>query len=129
MLLSLITEAQIAANSPIEKTKEEKKSSSLNWEITEYDFRNIPMGIPVTAEFLFTNKSSESVSITHVAVGCGCTAPEFSRESVPPGKSSKISVRYNAAHTGIFRKTITVIDTSPEGGKVLYIKGNVIGKQ
>lgn len=123
-----MTEAQIAANSPIEKTKEEKKSSSLNWETTEYDLGDIPKGIPVTAEFLFTNTSSESVSITHVTVGCGCTVPEFSRESVAPGKSSKISVRYNAAHQGIFRKTITVIDSSPEGGKVLYIKGKVVGK-
>lgn len=128
-VISTKISAQTVAYLPAEKTKERKKASSLEWKTTEYDLGNIPQGVPVAVDFTFTNRSSQSIVITHVTVGCGCTATEFLREPVAPGKSSKISVRYNAAHPGIFRKTITVIDTSPEGGKVLYIKGNVVEKK
>ena len=121
--------AQTIAYLPAEKTKGKKEAAALEWKTTEYDLGNIPQGVPVSVDFTFTNTGAQPVVITHVTVGCGCTATEFSREPVGPGKSSKISVRYNAAHSGIFRKTVTVIDSSPEGGKVLYIRGFVVQKK
>jgi hypothetical protein len=45
-----------------------------------------------------------------------------------PGKSTAISVTYNAAAKGNFTKTITVRTNASDQPTILWIKGNVIEK-
>ena len=90
-----------------------------------HDFGEIPKGVPVSVEFSFTNTGDEALIIKDVVTSCGCTASDYAREPILPGKSSKIKVTYNAANPGAFTKTITVNSNGQEAVKVLNIKGVV----
>ena len=47
--------------------------------------------------------------IVNVQTSCGCTTPEWSKEPVAAGATTKIRVGYNAAAEGNFEKHITII--------------------
>ena len=99
--------------------------SKVTWEKEAYDFGEIPQGKPVSTEFVFTNIGEAPLLIADVATSCGCTASDYSKEPIAPGKSSKIKVTYNAANVGAFTKSITVNFSDAEANKVLTIKGTV----
>ena len=62
--------------------------------------------------------------ISNVQTSCGCTTPEWSREPIAPGGSTKIKVGYNAASEGNFEKYIT-LTYNQNLTKQLNIKGTV----
>ena len=95
------------------------------WTEESHDFGEIPQGKPVSYEFSFTNTGDEPLVLTDVKTSCGCTAPDYTKEPVAPGKSSKIKVTYNAAAIGAFTKAITVNFSDAASQKVLTIKGTV----
>ena len=79
-------------------------------------------------DFIFTNTGNAPLIITNVLSTCGCTVPTKTNEPIMPGKTGKITVKYNMA-PGPIRKTITVESNAVnyEGGRVaLKIKGEVI---
>jgi len=73
-----------------------------------FDFRKIPQGKPVHHVFFVKNLSDKPISIDNVQASCGCTTPEWSRDSIAPGAKTEIKVGYNAAAIGNFEKTINV---------------------
>jgi len=82
-------------------------------------------------DFVFTNTGDAPLIITNVQSTCGCTVPTKPSAPIMPGKSDKISVKYNM-NPGPIRKTITVETNAAnaEGGRVaLKIKGEVVIKQ
>lgn len=95
------------------------------WVSDNHDFGEIPQGVPVSTEFTFTNTGNEALIITNVVTSCGCTASDYAKDPILPGKSSKIKVTYNAANKGTFTKSITVNSNDNEPVKVLSIKGVV----
>jgi Protein of unknown function (DUF1573) len=95
------------------------------WAKDTHDFGEIPQSVPVTVEFAFTNTGDEALIIKDVITSCGCTASDYTKEPIMPGKSSKIKVSFNAANPGSFSKTITVNSNDMEAAKVLLIKGVV----
>ena len=81
-----------------------------------------------TRDFIFTNTGNAPLIITNVLSTCGCTIPTKPTEPIMPGKTGKITVKYNMA-PGPIRKTITVESNAInyDGGRVaLKIKGEVI---
>lgn len=80
--------------------------------------------------FEFKNTGDAPLIITNVQSTCGCTVPTKPTESIMPGKTGKIEVKYNM-NPGPIRKTITVESNAVnhEGGRItLKIKGEVITK-
>jgi hypothetical protein len=95
-----------------------------------HDFGNIPMGPQAVCNFEFTNVGTSPLIITGAMASCGCTVPEWPKEPIAPGKSSKITVRFNSAgHPGTFSKTVFVYSnavTDPPGLVDLHIIGTVV---
>lgn len=92
---------------------------------TEFNFGKIPQGKPVTHVFEITNAGKDSLKIVNVQASCGCTTPEWDRDkAIAPGKSTKITVGYNAAAEGSFTKPVTITYNGTET-KQLFIKGEV----
>jgi len=87
-----------------------KLTDSKKLEISEllFDFGKIPQGKPVHHVFFVKNLSDKPLSIDNVQASCGCTTPEWSRDSIAPGAKTEIKVGYNAAAIGNFEKTINV---------------------
>ena len=102
------------------------KSPEFKWSETEHDFGKIKKGVPVTAEFKYTNTGKAPLSVTDVKASCGCTVPEYTKEATAPGKSGAVKATYNAANPGTFLKSITVTSNVEGGPQILTIKGEVV---
>ncbi len=92
-----------------------------------WDYGNIPVGIPATHVFEFTNSGSAPLLVSQATASCGCTTPEWTKEPVKPTKKGNVAVTYNAAREGSFMKTVTVLSNTGEP-VYLTIKGNVVKK-
>ncbi len=100
---------------------------AIRWQKTQHDFGQIKQSVPVTATFEFVNTGSAPLVISQVQGSCGCTATEYSKEPIQPGKSSKIVATYNAAVPGAFHKTVTVTTSADAGApQVLALQGTVV---
>ena len=80
--------------------------------------------------FEFTNTGTAPLIITNVISSCGCTVADKPANPILPGKSDKITVKYNM-NPGPISKTITVESNAvnkPNGVVPLRIKGTVIVK-
>jgi hypothetical protein len=89
-----------------------------------HDFGKIPQGRPATFVFEVVNTGTVPLKLENVQASCGCTTPEWSKEDIQPGATSKINVGYNAYAEGAFEKTIT-IQYNQSQTKLLVIKGVV----
>lgn len=90
----------------------------------EFNFGRIPQGKPVTHVFEVVNKSNAPLALENVQASCGCTTPEWNKEMIPPGGTTKITVGYNSAAEGAFEKTISVFYHNGKM-KTFTIKGSV----
>lgn len=91
---------------------------------TAFDFGTIPQGKPVYHFFEVTNTGKDPMVISNVQTSCGCTTPEWSKEPIAPGATSKVRVGYNAAAEGHFEKYITIM-YNQNLSKQIKIRGTV----
>jgi hypothetical protein len=110
------------------KTIIELTTTPITWKSDTIDVGEIPQGTPKVINYEFTNTSDKTVVITKVQGSCGCTATDYTKESIAPGKIANVKATYNAANKGAFTKTVTVTTSAEETPKVLTFKGTVIEK-
>ena len=89
-----------------------------------HDFGKIPQGRPATYVFEIVNTGTSPLKLDNVQASCGCTTPQWSKDEIAPGTTSKITVGYSAYAEGSFEKTIT-IQYNQNQTKMLVIKGTV----
>jgi Protein of unknown function (DUF1573) len=99
-------------------------AETLTFEESEYDFGKIPQGKPVTHVFIFKNTGDAPFALDRVQASCGCTTPEWNKDTIPPGGTSKIIVGYNAMNEGPFAKPVTITYNGNQV-KQIVIKGDV----
>lgn len=92
----------------------------------KHNFGKIKQGIPVNYYFEITNISNKPVVIENAWASCGCTVPEYEKQPVLPGKTTKVKVQYNAASMGHFEKDVSIKFAGVEAPKVLKITGEVV---
>lgn len=96
-----------------------------------YDFGTLKEGPVAEHIFEFTNAGKEPLIIQGATASCGCTTPEWPKEPILPGKSGKITVRYNTqGRVAPFNKEVYIQSNAfVPGGKEryeLHIKGTVV---
>jgi hypothetical protein len=101
-------------------------ASTILWKAETVDVGEIPQGTPKAIVYEFKNTGKTAVVITNVKGSCGCTATDYTKEPILPGKSAKVTATYNAANKGAFTKTVTVTTSAEETPKTLTLKGTVI---
>ncbi len=102
----------------------ENPSESLTLKETQFDFGKIPQGKPVTHIFEFTNTGAAPFALNNVQASCGCTTPEWNKDTVAVGQTAVIKVGYNAANEGPFDKPVTITYNGTQT-KQIIIKGEV----
>lgn len=108
------------------KTETETAASTIVWKAETIDVGQIPQGTPKVIVYEFKNTGKATVVITNVQGSCGCTATDYTKEPILPGKSAKVTATYNAANKGGFTKTVTVTTSAETTPKILTLKGTVI---
>lgn len=127
LALSLMSFSAIAPiQSLTSETKVEATASTIVWKAETIDVGQIPQGTPKAIVYEFKNTGKTAVVITNVQGSCGCTATDYTKEPILPGKSAKVTATYNAANKGGFTKTVTVTTSAETTPKVLTLKGTVI---
>ncbi len=82
---------------------------------------------PAVHVFNFVNMGKVPLVISSANASCGCTAPEWTKEPILPGKSGLIKVSYDPKNRpGAFTKSITVFANVPNSTRVLTISGEVL---
>lgn len=102
------------------------KAAVIQFDKTEYDFGKILQGEVVSYTFHFTNTGEAPLLITSVDKSCGCTASEFNREPIAPGKTGQIKITYDSkGHHGIQSKSLVVNANTNPSQTILRIKAEV----
>ncbi|MNR23870.1 hypothetical protein D3C85_1409190 [compost metagenome] len=120
MSFSAIVPAKVIAS------KIETTASTIAWKAETIDVGQIPQGTPKAIVYEFKNTGKTAVVITNVQGSCGCTATDYTKEPILPGKTAKVTATYNAANKGAFTKTVTVTTSAETSPKILTLKGTVI---
>ena len=111
---------------PKSAEKSGAKEAVIAFDKTEHDFGKLLQGEVVTYTFHYTNTGTAPLLVTGVNTSCGCTASEFSKEPIEPGKSGTIKATYNSkGHTGFQNKTLSVMSNTNPSVTVLRIKAEV----
>ena len=91
-----------------------------------HEFGTIDQGEVVEHVFAFTNTGAAPLVLTNVNTTCGCTAPEWPREPIAPGETSKITVRFNSrGKQGHQNKVITIISNASNSTERISMVGDV----
>ena len=62
-----------------------------------------------THRFSFKNTGNKNLFINTVQTSCGCTTPDWTRDTIKPGESGFVDAKYETiGRIGSFQKTITV---------------------
>ncbi|KRB57747.1 DUF1573 domain-containing protein [Flavobacterium sp. Root186] len=127
LALGLMSFSAIApVKSLASETKITETASTIVWKAETIDVGEIPQGTPKAIVYEFKNTGKTAVVITQVQGSCGCTATDYTKEPILPGKSAKVTATYNAANKGAFTKTVTVTTSAETSPKILTLKGTVI---
>lgn len=83
----------------------------------------------VSIDFIFKSNSITKIVVSSAKASCGCTTPEWTKDSIPPEAKGFIRVSYNPLNRpGPFRKTVKVRFNGDTTTQNLIIKGVVILK-
>ena len=90
---------------------------ALTFEAPRHEVGTVTEGEVATHVFAFTNTGDAPLAIADVETTCGCTAPQWTAEPVPPGASGTVTVAFDTGgRPGPFERTVRVV--SPEAGPV-----------
>ena len=107
-----------------------KEGPYITFQESAFDFGDIEQGDKVEHIFAFENTGTAPLIITQVQTTCGCTAPEWPKQPIPPGESSEIKVIFNSAGKfGRQNKVISVISNSVAPVNQVKITTNVLPKK
>ncbi|WP_415329052.1 DUF1573 domain-containing protein [Chryseobacterium sp. MMS23-Vi53] len=65
---------------------------------SNYDFGNVKKGDKVEHVYEVTNTGTNPLVISEVKPGCGCTAGDFTKEPILPGKKGKITLHFDSTN-------------------------------
>jgi hypothetical protein len=89
--------------------------TEITFDEMRHDFGSITEGEVVTHSFRFRNTGTQPLLISKVDVSCGCTAPTFPKEPVPPGGEGTITLQFNSTNrTGKQSKSALVYSNAQQ---------------
>ena len=109
-----------------ERDEAAKQVPVMSFEKAEHDFGTIEQGTPQQTVFKFTNTGNGPLIITDATSSCGCTVPEYPKNTpVAPGETGEMVVKFNGQGQNQVTKTITVKANTAKGSEILRINAFV----
>ncbi len=120
-----IIRSPVNANEPVDTVNVAK----MTFDEKRFDFGTIKEGEIVNHVYKFTNTGKVPLIISDARSTCGCTVPKWPKETIEPGESGKISVRFDSKGKKERQvKPITITANTYPNQTILQIKGTVIPK-
>ncbi len=93
------------------------------------DFGEVTEGTVVEKTFEIINRNEIPLIIHDIAVTCGCTVPEWTKEPVKMGEKKLIKVRFDTnGKAGRQNKSITLLTNAKQSKIALLLTGIVLPK-
>lgn len=99
----------------------------ITFQESEYNFGDIKQGEKVEHVFAFKNTGTAPLVLSNVLTTCGCTASEWPKEPIAPGKTAQIKVTFNSAgKMGVQNKVVTIISNASNAQEQVKMIGNIV---
>ncbi|MDR1758256.1 MAG: DUF1573 domain-containing protein [Bacteroidales bacterium] len=128
LMLMVVFNCVLVLSAQEEGKKKNTKEPEIEFETLEHNYGTLHQGDDGTCEFSFKNTGKSYLKLTNVFSSCGCTVPEWPKDSIAPKKSAVIKVKYNTQRIGTINKTITVESNAINNHVILKISGMVEAK-
>jgi hypothetical protein len=129
VLLFLVVFAVTAIAQEAKSTAAKVTGPVLTFEKSTHDFGDIYQGDNVEHVFKFTNTGNEPLIISNIQVTCGCTAPSWPKNPIPPGGKGEIKIGFNSAgKMGRQNKTVTVVSNAVNEDNLISFVTNILAK-
>lgn len=84
-----------------EKKEREEKARTMDKTVIRvkdsiHNFGEIKEGDLARHTYTVENIGDNPLFIANVATSCGCTAPEFAKEPIPPGQTAEVTLEFNS---------------------------------
>jgi hypothetical protein len=123
LLATLVTAQTIpdtAASKPVPRAR-------ISFKETVHDFGTIAQGEKVSYTFDYTNTGAVPLVLSNVQTTCGCTASQWSRTPLAPGKTGKLSASFDSkGKVGRQNKVITIFSNAANAEERVRIVVNVL---
>jgi len=107
----------------------DKKGAVIDFKEKSIDFGDITQGDRVEHTFVFTNNGDTPLVISNVAVTCGCTAPNWPKQPIPPGAKGELRVVFNSAgKMGKQNSVVRIYSNASEPIEKVSLISNVLPK-
>jgi len=118
------TKSENIASSSMTSSSE---SPIMSFDKTLHDFGTVQEGETVETIFTFTNSGKSDLIIVDARGSCGCTVPEYPKNTpIPPGESGKIRVSFDSSNKpNMQQKTVTISANTDSGRETIRIKALV----
>lgn len=116
----------MSQESLIQETKN-KPQTSLALSENHWDFKDVKKGESVEHVYEVTNTGSNPLVISQVKPGCGCTAPDYTKEPIMPGQKGQITLKFDSSNfDGLQNKQAEVYANVEKAPIVLTFSANVV---
>jgi hypothetical protein len=129
LLISVFTNILLNAQPVISSEELNPNAPHIDFQKVEHDFGTINQYDDAIAVFEFKNTGKQPLILTDVRASCGCTVPDWPKNPILPGKTAKISVKYDSKSLGVILRQVTVISNATTPSVTLTIKGMVKEKK
>ena len=117
-----------AAVSQDDLIKEAQNKPMTNLALSEdrFDFGKIKKGETVQHVYTVTNTGENPLIISSVKPACGCTAPDYTKEPILPGKTGQITLMFDSTNfDGIVNKQAEVYANVEKAPIVIYFTADI----
>jgi hypothetical protein len=105
--------------------KSNNNDAAIRFSKEKHDFGIIPYEKEVVCTFDFYNTGKSLLVVYDVKPSCGCTVAEWTSDPIRPGGKGELKLKYDAAFTGVFHKTVEFYYNGPNSPIKLEIQGEV----
>jgi hypothetical protein len=104
-----ITNQTINTDDEMIKEAQSKPLTTVAFSESDFQFGKIKKGQQVEHIYEVTNTGKNPLIISQVKPGCGCTAPDYTKEPIMPNKTGKITLKFDSSNfDGIVNKQADV---------------------
>ncbi len=118
--------APIVAQEDLLKEAKSKPLTNLVLSENYFDFGSVKKGKTVEHKYEVANTGKNPLIISQVKPGCGCTAPEYSKEPILPGQKGEIILKFDSSNfDGLQNKQAEVYANVEKAPIVISFSANV----
>lgn len=121
-----VNAAQPTAQDQLIAEAQSKPLTNLVLSESHFDFGNVKKGEKVDHVYEVTNTGENPLIISAVKPGCGCTAPDYTKEPILPGQKGKITLSFDSSSfEGVQNKQAEVFANVEKAPVLITFAANV----